>query len=512
MFNDNLSVSLKFQQQNIPYPHIQCTLHTFLKADLKSVALNASYRIIYVMGLTHIINSTVQQMPPSQTPQVEDKSVMSEQSNPGSSQPATATESSPKAKKKKIAIITLTIILLLLSAGALWWVYSTKILDNTTGSQPDQNDDEISEETTEDLNGDVIPPEEEEIPAFNSIAYIREGDTATNADNRVFLLDLDTNSSSEIDLDSVTSVFNQPTGRWFAYFDEDRLPKVYDKHTGDTFTVDIATMEGTKPQFAQGNTVMFSPDGEKFTYSLIYQDTKSCNQMCPEIDLYPDILSGYYSYDIIEETSTYLGKFLLPSNWDSTSQYLYLSNGEDYHEYELADGVFKVDVTNGKVVRVRDYTSEAFGTIYAYSDIQDKFAYMHINTVLGEYDSVDMRIEEAGNYETIDSSDWSVIQPHIHVSNDHAYFVHRRRSSYPNNSANFQLILVNFATNERSVLTTPGTNDTDQFINWSGNNLIYSRANEGTQDLTARTRDLYMINVETGIVTRLTKSGDIHVN
>lgn len=425
-----------------------------------------------------------------------------------SAQTKSAGSPEEKRKKRKRLFILLAILgLLLLLAGIGGYYYLNNYSNDCCTENIDENENtdennqnENAEEADDQSNNQGTVPD----PVFNSVAYIHLNNPQIIEDNKVVLKDLDTLAETELNLLNVTTVYNQPNSKYFVFMDNANILKVYNKSTGGiTAEIEHETLPGdVVPFMMASNTVLFSPDGNKFLYKIDYRDETSCQEICPEADPYPAGKIGYYSYDIASASSVYLGNFLLPSNWDSTSKYVYTSTGSDYHDYQLGNGVFRIDAATGTALKVHEYESGIFGTQYAYSDILAKYVYLHYVTMSSP---VEMTVEKDGSKQVIDTSAWAVLQPHIHLSKSQEFAVYRKDTVPGPSSALMQLVLLNLNSNVKSALTTPAVGRTHQFMNWSGNKVLYMDSSYGTPDSNS---DLYMVDVTTGQVTRLTDKGD----
>jgi len=118
---------------------------------------------------------------------------------------------------------------------------------------------------------------------------------------------------------------------------------------------------------------------------LVYQldfRSKSCDtqSFCATVDPYPNNKKGYYAYDFSKDTKTYLGDYFITNNWSSDSRFVYISEGSNYHDYNLAGGSFRINVNDG-VAKTLDRSSEEYSSVTAYYIEEREIQNIFVGTV-----------------------------------------------------------------------------------------------------------------------------------
>lgn len=428
-----------------------------------------------------------------------------------------------KLKDKKVLAFIGFSILLILTVCCAVSIISIKIIkdredksetNEETESTTDSNDDtedkdndedkddqEDKDDDTDDDKDDNTTTSDVVIPDNRNIVFVRRGEDSDMTDDTLWIADWDGDNARSLGITNVVEAINGTNHEWILYTSySDRYSIfLYNIVTEETKTISIPELPDATPTIGQENNFTISPNGEIFTYSISYV-SETCFDICPVIDPYPASKTGHYAYHLDTDITVYLGNFLLVANWDSSSENIYTLHGADYHGYNLSDGAYKINVTNGTATKMDD--NESFGDSFYYLEDQNiKIKFTGETDTGGQMDVI-----KDGITTTIDSGDWAYLQPFIDLSPSKNRLVYIQRTGGVNSP--YRRIMLNLNTLATTPVLEPGVDEQFGNLNyWVNDSYFVTQSTIG--DWVTGDKDLVLVNVTTGERTMITDFGDV---
>lgn len=347
---------------------------------------------------------------------------------------------------------------------------------------------------------------------YNSVAYISNNNSSYCDDDETFLLDLDKNISTQIDVSSIKNrnnndcnftLYNRPNGRWVIFALNNDIA-IYDKLSKDFSFLGLENHSKTIALWvSSSNSILLSPDGNSFVFESSYYNIENCIDICEEVDLYPTKKNGYFSYNIITKEKTYLGRFIIPSNWSSSNDTIYIDSGNKYHEYDLENHAFAINTSTGESDILKDMNSEGLPYFFSvhYSDIFKTHIFSIEDTA--NYNSI-LYIQKGNIKKEIDRSEFADIQTNRMIfPPNQAFATYVREHNNIDGIDYHKIMLIDINKMSKSELLIPSNNESFEPIVWINNEeLLYTkitRKEESTQ------QNLYKINIIDLETTQLTQ-------
>ena len=334
--------------------------------------------------------------------------------------------------KKSCILLGITIFLvvtLLLVAVAILVINGQKQQNIQDSQKQKSTPTETTDETTTE---DESEQSNNDGGCDTCIYYITEGASSdTTADDSVWQLDISNSEKRILSIEpgedpSINNFRFIYGGRYLAYVKENAV-WIYDTKEEKEKKISPAL-----PDHILGNYHLsqqsISPNGRYVTYGVGFLDYSKDpgEDPVPSVDLYPNIKTGHYSYDIETGKTVYLGNLLVITAWTPDSKYVFTSSGEDYHEYKLSGGTFKIDVTTGSSLIVQKHN-----TILGEGIIKNILPTPTGELIVLEDDTSSnisklVYIQKNEESTTLDSGTWADIQPFFFPNKDYSQVLYRR--------------------------------------------------------------------------------------
>lgn len=414
-------------------------------------------------------------------------------------------------KNKKVLIAVIAIVAVLFLACLVSSVLAFVYIRSKTKTEETNNISETTESTSQHSSSTTSTSTITSTTLNNNngnnsgtdIIFVRRGDLDYNDDDELWIADWDGSNAHSLGITGVYEAYNGPNDEWIYYKKYMQQNKIYlynllTDEEREIIENDTAYGSAT---ISEGNTISISPDGEKIVYNVEYFQTV-CQEFCDWVDPYPESKQGFYSYDTVTESKTYLGKFLLVANWDSDSEYVYTISGEDYHTWLLGDGSYKINVSTGIATKMDDTAS--FGDAFYYLEDQN----ISIKAT-GETDTgAEINIEKAGTTTLIDEGEWAYIQPAIWPNPVNTLALYEKRTSLADVNAPFEKVLIDLDSLTTSEILIPEVSEEfGHKIQWVNDSMFVIQSTVG--DFVDGEKDLILVDTETGDRTQITDFGDV---
>lgn len=381
--------------------------------------------------------------------------------------------------------------------------YSLEAVDAVEDGEEEAADEEevtVDAGDYEDWTPGVLSAVDE--AGASRVFYIKDSDTDDNEDNELWAMDVNGDNKVSVGVTGVIDVYHRPGTQWvlFRTFRDTgswgsrfwifnyvlgELKEMLEPNTDDyTSSIDFSGLDAV------------SPAGMHVLYNVNFFEATPEFDLPEEYDPYPDRKVGYYAYDLASDTEQYLGNFLTISGWDEGAENVYITNGYDYHEYEFADKIYKINVSTGASTFVED--ADAFSYwVYRFEELGTDLIHWGDTT---EGSKVIFR--EGGSETDVDTGDWADLQPHTWTSPDRSEAVYRKEHHYTEGIPYFSLRLVDTSTGDVSTILDPGADENFNNMVWVDNENVVVYRTVG--DFPDQDRNIVKINVNTGVKTDLT--------
>jgi hypothetical protein len=418
-----------------------------------------------------------------------------------------------KEKKKNLLIVLglISAIIVALISVIMISLARERYQDSITNAPPTVDN---PEEKPEEITEDIIPKK------YNEIAFKRE---SSSSSYEMWIYDFESDSARKTTIDNVDGVYSNRESRWIVVVQNpeiDSTPiafRIYDKETDQIVrSIPIPEDDEVMASVSSNNSIVISPDGNKLVYKMFYYSREGCYEMCPEVDPYPKFKNGYYSYDIENDNSVFLGEFILISNWDLDSNHVYVSGGDKYHEYDLTGGLHKIDVNTGASTlevpsSTFDTRSEFFLSVnksnydgtYLYTDADSSPSYSSMNLL------------KEGKKKVLSEKGFADIQPHTFLSPDHSHAIYFDIHNYIDGRRYQKPILIDIQNQTiRETVVPELQRDSVRNVLWiSDNEFVYTLSSDNDPDnYEDNTSDLFKMNIDTNEIVRLTEFEDCYLN
>lgn len=330
------------------------------------------------------------------------------------------------------------------------------------------------------------------------IYYITEGSSSEIvSDDSVWQFDLSTNEKRKLSIEpgKNSMIYNfrfTYGGRYLAYARENAV-WIYDTKEDKEKKISLTLPENIMGEYSL-SPQSISPNGKYITYGATYYDiSKDCgHEPCLSPDLYPDIKIGEYSYDIETEETVYLGILLTITAWAPDSKYVFTSTGEDYYEYKLGGGTFKIDVTTGNPLLIQNHNNDI-----AKGSLREILPIPGGDLVVLEGDPQSSLSEltyvpKTGENIRLDYGTWAEIQPSYYPNIDYSQVLYRRQSD--NNKGSQPYFNLNRIDTKKHIIRTVYRQEGDKsfasFLTWKDKENVIIMDNDYSLNSLGQTRIL----------------------
>lgn len=371
---------------------------------------------------------------------------------------------------------------------------------------------------TPSVDETTITPTPTPVAIYNGIEkifFIRLMDRDIASDDELWVSDWNGDNAKTLGIKNVNEVINGPNKKWIIFTKHNEVNRIYALNLSNS-SIKTITEEDIPDQaigYVNGNnSVRISPDENKLVYKVFFLSKSDCGEGgCADYDGYPSRKAGYYSYDLNTNTKKYLGSFDFINNWSTDSTYIFSSSGNNYHEYNYGGKSFRVNINTGEY-NLLDTKSSTLGQ-YNYFNGNKKTSLDMSGSinVLTFYNGTSSIVLETGPF--------AEVQPMYtqNISYDHKYAVYMKRfEMVGSGSPRYQYMLINLTSGTKSILSKPAAKeDYETPVTWTKDKLLivpmiknYDYVNFSNTKLD---KDLYYIDVESGVRTQITKFGDIKI-
>lgn len=222
------------------------------------------------------------------------------------------------------------------------------------------------------------------------------------------------------------------------------------------------------------------------------------------IDPYPDGKKGYYIYNFLDETLTYVGDASYILNWDKDSTSFYIISGYNYHEEaDLSQGHYKVDVTSGEATLIKEIKNP-FDVDYVEYYLDD--VKIRETASFQSYGSYQITIYEDGEETEVENRavERTISRNYhgeIYISPDHDYIIYPREYK----ESLIEFVLVDLESKEKRVILHPSDREYLGIVRWVNDNHFIVGVHSSEEGVSEG--DLMLVNIHTGDTTILTNDG-----
>lgn len=421
----------------------------------------------------------------------------------------TVPEPLPPKKNNKLLLNFFVLLLVFVALlGAYWW---------GKNSQTNQSKSTLESEQEITIKEPVVEKKYDRTELLFT-KLIEDTSGNGNSSSEAWLLDLASNQTSKLDLPQFASVFKYPKSPlvFFTQLNNENTISVKNLLTDEVKQYQV--INHPNPEVREGVTINglneISPDGKRVIYSVFF------SKACPPIDLEslppgfeggfgpcepdpdPNLPGGYYLYDFVSQSNTYLGGVALVSLWDLEDQKLY------FNDIDRNQGLKVLDLET-KEVKLFD-RAQTFG-YGAFPMLKSNFLVKvegETGDVVGQQSTSILSLTDLsnGSKKILDSGRWADIQPFASVAPDESKFLYLRTKLDGQGRAFGSLHLYELSTGKLEQVTP------DSFVNsysihgyWLDNNNFITTVNESSSNYDGYNNYLVKIDLQEGLISKLSE-------
>lgn len=426
----------------------------------------------------------------------------------------------PTAPQNKSIIFPLLTVVLIIGAFALGYFFKQVVPTNSTDKTGEQN--KIAE-NNEFPTASVSTAKKEIKTEF---LFTKDPNQDVAYDLQAWLLPLD-GEAQQIFLPDFSVAYKYPKSQKI-FFTKTAANGQAD---GSIFVKDLATNETKQYELIKhpkeevneslniSNLDSIAPDDSMMVYSVYF------SQACPPItiepgfeggfgpcepDPDPNLKAGYYLYDFVSKTNTYIGEVVIPSVWDMENKKFYY-NTLDYQN----NGLKVIDLATKQISMFDKAVTFGYG---AYPLLKSNFIVKiegQTGDVAGQESSSVLGLYNVTTKEkkVLDSGRWAAIQPFASIAPDESKFLYIRSTLDSQGRAVYSLHSYDFKSGKTKKVTPDSmTSSYSIYGSWIDENNFVTIVNETGSNYNSGKNYLVKIDLISEQVTKLTDDGVYRFN
>lgn len=330
--------------------------------------------------------------------------------------------------------------------------------------------------------------------------------------NALWMMQKSYSSPKNLNIKDVYKLFNSPQSNKAVYqIKNSQSIYVYDLSTSKTKEIKEVDSDFYTP-VTSIYSQSISPNGKNIVYRVDYK-SKTCdgNNICSVVDPYPNNKKGYYAYNLEKDIKVYLGEYFLTNNWSEDSRFVYISEGSNYHEFNLAGGSYKINVNDG-MAQALSRNSTEYSSVTSYyieeKDLNNVFA----GTVGNAQTKASTKyIVNKGRIQaTIDSQVFGDLSSNLSISPSRDRAFYTRKSVDTDGKVFYEFVLIDFNTLATKVIMQDKSGENLWKIGafwYDDQNIVYYESNPFGSDSDKKKANLYRLNLMDSSISQITKDG-----
>ncbi len=301
---------------------------------------------------------------------------------------------------------------------------------------------------------------------LHRIVFLKNPNRENNMQIQAWIMKPDGSNPEQLTIANVTAAYKPPASNLVFYATNKEHSSFFIKNLTTNSVKEIIPIKYPDPKVETGigfpGLAAISPDGMYLIFSTFF--TQPCPTLAPgepvpyeggpcQPDLNTGIESGFYLYDVANDTSTHLGGEMRVSSWDMTRQKLYLIN-----DTFKASGLEQFDLRTKQFQRIDNATMFGYGGFSLVNS--NKIARLQGTTGNNpneeSYSGFTIFDRNENKEITVDSGRWADVQPFAAVSADEQYILYERSTHREKGMVTEEIYRYSVKDGEK-VLLTPQT-------------------------------------------------------